>query len=603
MKALTSFTGIIAILVITLSSFFPIKLKAQSIQIDKTFTSDEEILPFEPDLKIYVNDSGEDENEIYNNIFTGLEAGIIAEGINKGQNTGLCLKCNDYRTCLNDMLVIPDRFERGGRYTGIKQNQGTNDTLSYMLAGNTFTPEVQGSQAIDNGGNEKYFWSYLNEADHFNYYHHGYNQYYVTFPLDTSNYTYNTITLNNKQTIYDKARACPSEVIGQIFKNSEDPRLEISIAEEQLSHLECAYDSLLDGGNTEDLDFEIITSMPDDALELRDQLLTDSPYLSDTILKQAIYKETVLPNAMIRDVLTVNPQSAKSGEILDALDGRYEPMPDYMIAEIMLGLDQIGALESLESRIGYWKQYRSKAVHRLIQEYLTDSTIIDRNDSLILLLQDESGLQSKYRLAFAYWDNNQPEEALDVLNEIPATFDLSPSEQTINQQYQDYFSILQMMKDSSLNASQLDSSSVQTLVEIMNEDHPLISSYARGLLIKGKHIDYTETVGFPLEVKKYPAYYYLPQHGAEIQENDHLFLFPNPCVDYTIAYYNNLSQENSGILVLFDLNGKELEQIILISTQYQRVINLSPYADGTYFIGITINNNLLSLKKLIKARK
>jgi hypothetical protein len=554
-------------------------------------------------IGIYVNDSGEDDNEIYNNIFTGLEAGIIAEGINKGEGTGLCLKCNDFRTCLNDMLVIPDRLERGGRYFGIKASQGADDTLSYRLAGNTFTPEVQGMEAIDNGGNEKYFWNYLNEAEHFNYYHHGYIQNYVTYPLDTTNYTYNTITLENKQKTYNKTQACPSELLGQIYKNSEDSRLEILTANQQLLNLQRAYDSLLDGGNTEDLDFDIITSMPDEALELHDQLLTDSPYLSDTIIKQAIYKETVLPNAMIRDVLTVNPQSAKSVEILDALDGRYDPMPEYMMAEIMQGLDQVGALESLESRIGYWKQYRSKAINRLIREYLTDSTITYPNDSLIQLLQDESDLQSKYRLAFAYWDNNQPEEALDILDNIPATFDLTPIEQNINQQYRDYFDILRIMEDSSLNAFQLDSSSVQSLIGIMNDDYPLISTYARGLLMKGKHIDYTETVGFPLTAKKYPAYYYLRPQPAYFTENEHLYLFPNPCIDFTIAYYNTLEQGQSGSLVVYDLHGQELEQIRLNSVQNQRVVNLSSYTDGIYFIGITINNDLITLRKLIKARK
>ncbi len=175
-------------------------------------------------IGIYIKDSGEDENEIYNNFFIGLDAGIVAAGINKGEKSGLCLKCNDFRTCLNDMMVTDSAFSSGGRGIGIKESQGTNDTLSYMLAGNTFTPEVQGLQAVDNTGNEKYYWSYFNNADHFNYYHHAYNSQVITYPVDTSNYSYNDVLLVNKQKGFTKTEACPSHQISPGLKIYEDPR-------------------------------------------------------------------------------------------------------------------------------------------------------------------------------------------------------------------------------------------------------------------------------------------------------------------------------------------------------------------------------------------
>ncbi len=550
-------------------------------------------------IGIYVKDSGEDNNEIYNNSFIGIDAGIIAEGINKGENTGLCLKCNDFRTCLNDMLVVEDSNYRRGRYVGIKENQGADDTLSSSLAGNTFTAQVQNIKAKDFGSNHKYYWSYFNDSDHISYYHHAYDATYTTFPSD-SNITKETVHLHNQQIPFEKEEACPSSLNNNHYKGYSDPRLEFSEANSQLLPLQNSYNTSLDGGNTYELDFEIITSFPEEALELRQQLLTDSPYLSDTILKQAIYKENVLPNAMIRDVLAANPQAAKSQGILEAVDGRYDPMPDYMMADIMQGLDQIGALESLESKIGYWEQYRSRALSRLIREYLTDSTIIDSKDSLINLFQNESSLQSKYRLAFTYCENNQPGEAMDALDDILTTFELTARELEIHQDYLIYIDILQMMKDSNLCAHNLDSASVQSLITIMNNDLPLINAYARGLLLRGRHIDYNESVAFPAVVKAYPAYYHIDPQKFYFPEEDHLVLFPNPSGDYVIAYFNSLDFGEKGSIVIDNLQGQRMNMIELDSEQNQVIIDLSNFSNGIYFISLLINSKKIESEKLIK---
>jgi hypothetical protein len=260
-------------------------------------------------------------------------------------------------------------------------------------------------------------------------------------------------------------------------------------------------------------------------------------------------------------------------------------------------------LESLESKIGYWKQYRSKAVNRLIREYLTDTTIIYHNDSLIALFQNEPELESKYMLAFTYWENNQPDEAMDVLNDIPSIFGLTSVDLDIYNQYLDYFDILKMMKDSNINARQLDSSSVHSLLNIMDANLPIISAYARGLLLKGRHIKYTETVNFPMESKHYPAYYFLDPKKLEFDEDNHLFLFPNPCGDYIIAYFNTLDLGQNGELIIYNLHGQKLNRIKLNSMQNQQVINLLSYSDGIYLIGLFENNKLLSVQKFSKARK
>jgi len=548
-------------------------------------------------IGIYIKDSGEDNNEIYNNLFTGVDAGIIAEGVNKGELSGLCLKCNDLRACVNDIMVFPDPLYPRERYMGIKTDQGADSTLSSALAGNTFTSEIQDYEAYEGQGNHKYWWSYYNSAEYINYYHHGADPNFILRPTE-GNYTSQTMYLFDKETLYNKTQACPSSLNNNHLKSMEDSRAEIANANLQLADLLSEYYALVDGGSTESLNFMIAISILDDALELRQELLASSPYLSDTVMKNAILKEYVLPNAMIRDVLTANPQSVKSFDLIETLENRYDPMPDYMMAEIMQGKDQFGAKEAMESEIGYWEQYRARAVRQLIREYLTDSTIINRNDSLIHLFENETDLGSKYRLAFTYWDNNQEEQAIAALNGIPTLFSLTSRQWLAHEAYMDFFNILQTMKDNSLHASQLDSVTVQELIAMMDENLPGVSACARGLLVKGRHIDYTETVSFPTEVKSYPDYQ--DYKKPEFSEKERLHLFPNPAGDYVVAYFNTIELGKKGRIIINDLQGRRIDNFMLKSKQNQQVLDLSKYPNGIYLINLYVNDKLIATRKLSK---
>lgn len=235
---------------------------------------------------------------------------------------------------------------------------------------------------------------------------------------------------------------------------------------------------------------------------------------------------------------------------------------------------------------------------------VTGSAEIYSPTSLIRIIintdQGESSIQSKYRLAFTYWENNQEEQAMSALAAIPANFELSSFEQAIHQEYLDYFDILQIMKENDLNARQLDSSTVQELMNIMDSELPQISAYARGLLVEGRFIDFTETVSFPSEVKSYPDYYYLDPKAINFPEEEHLLLFPNPSGDYVIAYFNSIDYGRKGSILVNDILGKRIAEMPLNSQQSQLVINLSAYPNGIYFISLIINNKLIESKKLSK---
>ncbi len=90
-------------------------------------------------------------------------------------------------------------------------------------------------------------------------------------------------------------------------------------------------------GIQKSLNSEIETSSPPEAVQVYNELMAESPNLSEAVVESTIEKETVLPNAMVRDVMVANPHTAKSLVLLEKLDDRFDPMPDYMKAQILAG--------------------------------------------------------------------------------------------------------------------------------------------------------------------------------------------------------------------------------------------------------------------------
>jgi hypothetical protein len=550
-----------------------------------------------PCYGIGVKNSGIDNNEIYNNYFKRLKVGIYTDGENRGKESGLCLKCNDMIANINDFVVVCDTTLQDSTLQGINRYQGDpTDSTSYDApAGNLFSYQ----DSVANPSKLKYY-NYYNSAENIWYVHH-FSESELVAPLD-SNYTKETIDLKGWQYLtYDKERACPSGLGGGGgLKSYSSPRSIINEADIQMDILRTLLNVLIDGGNTEELNFEVMTSMPDDGLEIRQELLDASPYLSDTVMKQAIYKEDVLPNAIIRDVLEANPQSAKSDEILNTLDSRYETMPNYMMAQIMEGKKYLGAKEILETKIQSWRQIRSKAKADLMREFLLDTNMISPLDSVIAFLENEIDLDSKYDLALAQWNNSDREGAWETLNDIPSQFTLTENQSIDQEHYQNYFEILQTLADSNWQANQLDSNSVSMLFDLKGSGNPRIAALARGLLVKGGFYKYVETINFPnltkssyINPKKY-------NNRTEIRKEEKLRLFPNPVDDYVIAYYNLDPKYKSGEIDLLDIKGNLLKSYHIGSGKDQIVIDLKTYPTGLYLISLNVRNQIIDSKKLSK---
>jgi hypothetical protein len=314
-------------------------------------------------------------------------------------------------------------------------------------------------------------------------------------------------------------------------------------------------------------------------------------------MKSAIYKEDVLPNAMIRDILVANPQSAKSQEVLNAVNDRWNPMPDYMMDEIITGRDSLGNKEVMEGQIHGYSHLRDLAYNTLVSNYLRDTVNVGANDSLVALLGNENKLRAKYNLAFNYFKHGDTTLMGEELNNIPVMFDLSDEELQIHQDYLTYIGILQQLQYDTVNKHYPDSSQIATLFSLADSCHGLPSVYARNMLNHLGLLSCYEPIYFPVPLNSTEAGKW-PFDESKYPKTSSLSLFPNPAGDYFIVEYKIAQSYKQAIIVINDMKGKMINRYRLQGNQNQIIIPTDNLNNGVYLVSMYVDNELKDSKKI-----
>jgi len=530
---------------------------------------------------IYINNSGSLWNQIYNNRFEYLNYGTIAYGLNRNPftNRGLCIKCNDYQYNVYD-IVVNGLFN----YHGIARDQGylgTNDTLPAGNRFSSYTPWLVNNYQNSDG------------MAFINYVYHG-DQ--ITPGLLNPQYYYNQQTMDvvaNENTTFYKEVSCPSKL--DTWPNTENERLALENADAQFEQKNDQFDELVDAGDTYMMNFNVLTSTPPEASELYSELIGVSPFLSDTVLKSAIYKETVLPNAMIRDILVANPQSAKNQGIIDALDERFTPMPEWMKEQILAGVNYTSAKENLETEIRYWDKKRSEHFENMYQFYRKDTLNPQASaDSLVILLAQDNRLESKYRLAFLNMKNGAWSATQQMLSSISIQFELTSLEAVVHQDYVALFSVLNQLNGELPAEGSQEATDLELLAE--NDVH-YPGACARNLLIVAGLLDYEEPVVLTEEELK-SAEIFSQDRFNDPGKPDALNIFPNPASGYFIIGYDASGYTGEITIKVNDMNGKPFFDHNYVTRRNQEVINTADWQAGLYTISLVINGKIIETKKI-----
>jgi hypothetical protein len=530
---------------------------------------------------ILIKNSGPSENLVYNNLIWGFQGGVIAEGENRGSlGTGLCIKCNVFLKNATDIHAIP--FGGGlPSSQGIRANQGSNAPEITAPGGNIFTDKELNPSSI-NINNEF--------AEPINYFFHTNTGGFNVIPPANGVLT-DLVTVFRSPGInllFRREHACPPKLNyndskDALIAKTDSLNTALMIKENELS-------SLIDDSDTPLMLNNVVSSAPFEALWLHDELLSTSPFLSDTVLIEAGKKEDVLNSAMIRDVMVANPHAAKTPEVMNVLEQRVEPIPDELMAEIEAGKNQIGAKQELEINISDISSELSFSKSRLLDLFYD----VNDYDSIRWVLVQFPEPMSEYQKAWTWFDEGNTSNGLSAIQNINL---LSLPEHHRNSQ-SGYTVMAEIFNHSANDTSYLlqnDSVVVQALFALADSDNPA-GVAARNLLFSYRLVEFNPTVTFPDSAQKSTRL----SNNSKSRSNkaiNELQVFPNPANDFIIIDYELVML---GKLRLIAQDGRICYSQNLNAGRNQLMIRLNNFSPGVYIATIVQDKKVISSKFTVK---
>ncbi|MDP3463743.1 MAG: S8 family serine peptidase [Bacteroidales bacterium] len=543
---------------------------------------------YDKSIGICINNSGQDDNYLYNNQFEDLFIGVLAQNQNRDRlgEFGLEIKCNRFYNIQYDIAVTAAEYSS---IAGIKHNQGSGANDVTAPAGNQFSLGI--GTAIDawdiycnNQVNQIYYWYHANQGN----YHlkpDSISQFFV--------YTFES----QYDDVFSVDNACPSS-----FSSGGGIELRgmyvsaLDGLNESIESTTSLLDMLVDGGDTEGTKETVENAWPSQTMEVRDDLLTKSPYLSDEVLLSAVKQEEALPAVIVTEVLVANPQSARSDTLLDELHAR-EDVTNSQLDEVEANRLVTGAKESLESKLTGYRGLRDYTLSQLMHSYYSDTLVKNPTDSIIALLQPLEYPSARYQLAEALFHKKDFQQAIDVLDDIAEEQIIFGNELEQHNQFRSMYAWWQTMHNSGKNLFSLTESDLTTLQGIYTQSAGKTRAISHNMLTALGLIDYQES-------------YILPEPGLrnkkvrprKVESNvglSGLKVFPNPTKEYMIIECITEQAPNTKLLQLVNSSGHLVLEQELDRLGNYSVVDLRYLPTGTYTGSVLVDGKVHGTVKVV----
>lgn len=506
---------------------------------------------------IYITNSGINDNEIYNNVFHDIFAGI-ALSLN---NSGLQLKCNSFSNLsgVGENILI---------FSGeIRTEQGICSTGDETTpAGNQFTSFCNiGAQHI-----------YANPGvTPFNYNSHS--------NLQPVCYNTDIVNVNDCGIDFDIDLSCPST----FAPPCNIPCNVIKI--EKLGIQIALLASNIDGGNTADLLNFINKIPPERPHKIKMRLDSIGPYLSNEVLEALINRSPVLPPGMLRDILIKN--SHLKDHVWQIIQNRVPQLPPVYMQQIQNMQTGMSPRDTLEKKIAHYRSERQLKINALIRKYSENG----QTDSAIAFLEKENTINSRRMLIPIYIRKDDAANAQIHLTQIP------PDNDELTQFVKLYNVHIDLMNNGK-TLKQIDQGHEQEIRNIASTN-TLASIQAKNILNWVFGEQYPELIeeiisGNNARISNID----LSPKVNELKENDKeafYSIFPNPATESVTFLYKLPVNVENGIITIYNTLGKKVKNINITKEENQTKLITGEMNNGLYFCILNVNGKTIAKTKLL----
>lgn len=566
-------------------------------------------LPNEYSVGFITNANEDKNNDIYRNTFDDNLLGAEAIGWNKHQNVGLYpqiglkYKCNDFANTSDNYLDIWATHHQTIPYTtaqtDLPQQGGGLDPM-----GNIFG-------AYGSTGNRNF--NYLQSSSTFvQYFHHDPASEPRVEPV-----IHWGVNSHNTGVVYSNAQCPDNTATGYYISGGQ-----VNTVNTHLSTLIVKIDEVwdvVDGGNTPGLVNLLVTVSLGSASGLVSDMTNYSPYLSDEVLLTLSTSYSAITHLQIRDLLMLNPHSARNPNIINALQNRTDNFPTAYIAAVIGVSGTTTARDDLMDEVYHHSNAYDAGVNSILIKALNDS--VDRFEEIVEpLLIASNRPQHKYRLASLYDSRGNSSEANSVLASIPAMPDFNASRLDYHTDLMALRATLKSWDESNVDITNLNATQIALLQSYEQESNG-IQYKVQPLLTLNEASSYIAPIYAP-DVT--------PTNSPRISNNENtsnvtdersndrisltesnvsskykvlgLKLYPNPVQTQLNVSYELAGNFRTGSITIYTLDGKQVNTVKFTEASGVKQIDVSGIRNGQYICTIEANGEVLKQLKFAITR-
>ncbi len=555
---------------------------------------------------ILTKENRERNNRVYRNFFDDYLIGAEALGWNKDENAvlmdkGLKYRCNDFagkQDNYMDMWVIDDKqsLHHTTPQIGIP-HQGSLTNPAANLFGAYIGPGI--NTHITN--------QFITSL--FDYYHHDVTSNSRVVPNIKANVNNIATTL-----AYNLLLNCPDETSSGVGVNNSEVIAINDLLFMKKKKFKIASDET-DGGNTSGLHSDVINADVATIGPLLIDLTAKSPYLSNIVLEQIAVSYSPFTKKNVRDIMLLNPHSSRNPTLMGSLTNRTDTFPSLYIDQIDSLLETYTERDTLYDEAYYYSNEYEHQLNSVLRRALND-TIDKFTDIIEPVLDAANEVQYAYKLINMYDQRGETTKALNKLNTLPDSFNLSTTQLEYLTDYTLLRNLLKSWANSNKNLAELDSIDILALEYYQTRGNGIANSVLP-LLLLNQSTSYTPPIYNPLLV---PVSTYdenldenwtdvmnnppidrigLQKDNSDLEISNGVMVYPNPSNGKITVAYDQLPEFSYGVITIVGTKGDVIRKKTIDNKFGKTDFDLSNQPSGVYVCNFKLDDKLVKQVKFI----